>query len=351
MSELNINFAYLQSPPAGSAVIRTVPEDFQVQELLGYTPEGEGEHFYLYIRKTGENTDWVARQLANFCQVSPREISYAGKKDRHAVTEQWFCVRYPGKRELNWQLFNSPTIEVLQVARHPRKLRLGNLLGNRFRLRLRQVTDMSELMRRVEQVKQSGVPNYFGPQRFGHAYGNLDRGLALLRGEYKERQRQKKGLYISAVRSWLFNHLVSQRILEGLWDRLLPGDALMLSGSQSCFVCEQPDAATAERLNTGDVSLTAPLWGIGQPLCIGEARDWEQGHAAVFSEVCDLLEQIGLKQERRAMRLMPEALELTPVSDTECWLSFCLPSGAFATSVLRELSQVTELVQGQQDNE
>ncbi|MFW1676677.1 tRNA pseudouridine(13) synthase TruD [Pontibacter sp. JAM-7] len=351
MSELNTEFTFLHQPPQGRAAIRTQPDDFQVQEILGYSPEGEGEHFFLHIRKTGENTDWVARQLAQFCQVAPRDVSYAGKKDRHAVTEQWFCVRYPGKAELNWQLFGSDTIEILSVVRHPRKLRLGNLQGNRFQLRLRQVTDMAELRQRVELIRETGVPNYFGPQRFGRENGNLDRGLALLRGEFKERQRQKKGLYISAIRSWLFNRLVSQRIAGGYWHQLFAGEALMLAGSQSCFVLDQPDSATQQRLESGDVSLTAPLWGQGEPLCTDKARAWEQSQVAEYAEVAQLLEKVGLKKERRALCLRPQDLRLEPVAEDECWLKFSLPSGAFATSVLRELCQIDEPIRGMQDNE
>lgn len=347
MNTLPIDFAFLHGAPALSAVIRTQAEDFQVFENLGFTPEGEGEHVFLYIRKRGENTDWVARQLANFAQISPRDVSYAGKKDRHAVTEQWFCVKFPIKRNLNWKLFGGDSIQVLEAIRHPRKLRLGTLQGNRFKLKLRTVSDMAALQNRVELVKTTGVPNYFGSQRFGHDFGNLEKGIALLKGEFKERQRNKKGIYISAVRSWLFNQLLSMRIANGLWDTVQQGDALMIDGSQSCFVEEQLSEEQLseeleQRLNSQQIHLTGPMWGRGEILAQGAAAEWERATVAQWHWVAELLENIGLKQERRALRLCPQNISLEILSPEECWIEFELPAGAFATSVLRELCQLQE---------
>tara|TARA_Y100000782_G_scaffold38077_1_gene42493 strand:- start:12904 stop:13938 length:1035 start_codon:yes stop_codon:yes gene_type:complete len=337
VTNLPIDFTYLHDTPKCEALIRSCPEDFQVIEQLGFEPEGQGEHVFLYIRKRGENTDWVARQLANFAQISPRDVSYAGKKDRHAVTEQWFCVKFPIKRNLNWKLFGGDSVEVLKAVRHPRKLRLGTLKGNTFKLRLRQVSDMDELKARVELVSKTGVPNYFGEQRFGHDYGNLYKGISLLKGELQERQRNKKGIYISAVRSWLFNQLLSSRIKLELWNGLLDGDALMISGSQSCFVEEQADNELRERFSCGALTLTGPLWGRGDMMPTGVAEKWERDQLSVWSDISDLLENVSLKQERRALKLQPEDLSVESISDTECWLEFGLTSGSFATSVLREL--------------
>ena len=172
---------WLLGEPPSTAIIRSCPEDFQVFEQLPFEPDGEGEHLFLHIRKRGENTDWVARQLASFCQISPRDVGYAGKKDRHAVTEQWFSVRLPIGRTLNWSLFGGDSIDVLHSCRHSRKLRLGALSGNRFVIRLRDLTEPEAFVERVEKIRQ-GVPNFFGEQRFGNAGGNLDKGLALLEG-------------------------------------------------------------------------------------------------------------------------------------------------------------------------
>jgi len=328
---------WLLGEPPSTATLRSCPEDFQVFEQLPFEPDGEGEHLFLYIRKRGENTDWVARQLARFCQISPRDVGYAGKKDRHAVTEQWFSVRLPIGQTLNWSLFGGDSIEVLHSCRHSRKLRLGALSGNRFVIRLRDLTQPEAFVARVEQIR-TGVPNFFGEQRFGHGGGNLDKGLALLQGTLKERQRHKKGLYISALRSWLFNQVINARLRQGLWEQILPGDVLMLNGSQSCFVADgSPDLSA--RLQQGEVHLTGPMWGRGALMTQGEAAAFEQEALAQAETICKGLETLGLNQERRALRLIPKALAAQEASEGQWILEFELPAGAFATSVLRELCQ------------
>lgn len=335
------DFVWLHGQPEGTATIRTEPEDFQVVEQLPFEPDGEGEHYFVYIRKIGENTDWVARKLARFCHTTPREVGYAGKKDRHAITEQWFSVKVPIKREVDWSLFTSKTIQVLKAFRHGRKLRLGALDGNRFRLRLRNVSHPDELQKRVELIR-SGVPNYFGEQRFGNDWGNLHKGVALIAGELKERQRHKKGLYISAVRSWCFNQVVSARIAQGHWSTVQAGDAVMLNGSQSCFAVDsdQDVDQLQQRLEQLDIHITGPMWGRGEPLSQGEARVWEQLQLAPWQAVLEGLENLGLKQERRSLRLVPQNLQLSHEADDRWIVEFSLPAGSFATSVLRELCQV-----------
>ena len=335
-SELN----YLYGKPASSAVIRTQPDDFKVVESLSFEPEGSGDHVFLYIRKTGENTDWVARQLAHFCQVSPKEVGYAGKKDRHAVTDQWFSVHLPGRSPLTWSLFETDTIKVLKAVKHTRKLRLGSLTGNQFQIRLRQVTEAEALLSRVKQI-ENGVPNYFGEQRFGHHQGNLTKGAALIAGKLKERQRHKKGLYISAVRSFMFNQLVSQRIEQDLYAAPMAGDVLMINGSQSCFVYDPQDNTTQSRLLSGELHLTAAMWGRGRSICTDAAAEWEAEQLNPWQEQLEGLERLGLNQERRSARLLPSELMIEREADDQFMVSFGLPVGSFATSLLRELVQVS----------
>ncbi|MDY6891953.1 MAG: tRNA pseudouridine(13) synthase TruD [Pseudomonadota bacterium] len=326
---------WLLGEPPSMATLRSCPDDFQVYEQLPFEPDGAGEHLFLYVRKRGENTAWVARQLAAFCQISPHDVGYAGKKDRHAVAEQWFSLRLPSARTPDWSQFGGDSIEVLRSRRHSRKLRLGALSGNRFVIRLRQLTEPKAFLERVEQIRQ-GVPNLFGEQRFGHAGGNLDKGVALLEGRLHERQRHKRGLYISALRSWLFNQVIDARLRQGLWDQILPGDVLMLDGSQSCFVADDP-AALQARLERGELHLTGPLWGRGALLTQDQAAAFERATLAPAQALCQGLESLGLNQERRALRLIPKALAARELSEGQWLLEFELPSGAFATSVLREL--------------
>ena len=331
--------ACLLGRPTGTAVIRRFAEDFCVEEDLGFEPDGAGEHQFLFIRKTGENTDWVAQQLARFTQTHPRDIGYAGKKDRHAVTDQWFSVRLPLGVQLDWSAFETDSIKVLRQARHGRKLKTGVLNGNRFSLRLREVSHPDELQQRFAQLKASGVPNYFGDQRFGHHYGNISKGELLIAGQLRDKNRQKRGLYISALRSALFNQVVSARIQQGSFNKVAPGDVLMLNASQSCFVCSDVDADIQARLQQGDLHLTAPLWGQGGLMTQEAMAAFEQSVVSPWQDWCAGLEALGLKQERRAVRVLLQAPQLQQESDSTWRISFGLPAGAFATSLVRELCQ------------
>lgn len=331
--------AYLLGVPKGTAVIRRFAEDFCVEEDLGFEPDGAGEHQFLFIRKTGENTDWVAQQLARFTQTHPRDIGYAGKKDRHAVTAQWFSVRLPLGTQLDWSAFETDSIKVLRQARHSRKLKTGVLRGNRFSLCLRDVSHPDELQQRFNQLKISGVPNYFGEQRFGHHYGNISKGELLIAGQLRDKNRQKRGLYISALRSALFNQVVSARIQRGIFNKVALGDVLMLNASQSCFVCTDVEADSPLRLHQGELHLTAPLWGLGGLMTQGAQAAFEQSVVSPWQDWCVGLEALGLRQERRSARVLLQAPLLEQESDSIWRISFGLPAGAFATSLLRELCQ------------
>ena len=331
------SFAFLNGQPNVTATLRQYPEDFIVQEDLGYEPEGDGEHHYLFIRKIGENTDWVARQLANFCQVSPRDVAYAGKKDRHAMTQQWFSVHLPkSRRTINWALFGGDTIKVLRSEKGRRKIKLGNLKGNRFDITLRNVSNMDALLERVELLK-NGVPNYFGEQRFGQEFGNLFYGAAMLAGEHEERARHKRGLYISAIRSYLFNCTLSDRINQHRWSLPELGDVLIEDYTQRCQIFEQDNVEQLARFNALDLHLSAPMWGQSELYSKFAVAEHEQAVADRYPELSKGLEQLGLRQERRGVRLVPRDLEVTVRAEGECTLGFSLPSGSFATSILREL--------------
>ncbi|EPJ43830.1 MAG: tRNA pseudouridine synthase D [Osedax symbiont Rs1] len=335
MHQYPTDYQYLYAKPECSAVIRSSNQDFKVFEIPAFEPDGEGEHWYIKIRKDGENTDWVAKQLANFFAVGSKEIGYAGKKDRHAITEQWFSVCLPGIKAIDMDAFNTSSITVIEVRKHSRKLRTGALKGNRFELVLRQVSDDQELTKRLQLIEQ-GVPNYFGEQRFGFGGGNLTKGIALLKEQFKEKNRSKKGLYISAVRSWIFNHCLSNRITENLWATLIEGDVVMLDGSHSHFLADDLEQITS-RLLALDLHLTGPLWGRGRSIVAASAQQWEEAQLSTYTDITERLEYMGLKQERRSLRLMPKNLT-AKCTDPGTWLiSFELTSGSFATSVLREL--------------
>ena len=219
---------YAYGKPAASGRIKTHPDDFRVDELLAFTPSQDGEHVYLQIEKVGENTEYTARQLARFADVPSLDIGYAGLKDRQGRTRQWFSIRFPRNAEPDWSLFATPTVCIVQTARHRSKLKRGDLAGNRFDLTIRDLTGpLAEIDRRITLIAEGGVPNYFGPQRFGKGGGNLESARDLLFGTLKVRDRHLRGLYLSAARSELFNRILSLRVERGLWNRPTEGDWLM----------------------------------------------------------------------------------------------------------------------------
>ena len=331
---------YAFGPPQATGVIRQEPEDFWVDEMLGFEPDGEGEHWLLHLQKRNSNTAWVAQQLARLAGVRPRDVSYAGQKDRHAVTRQWFSVWLPGKEAPDWQQINSDEIQLLTASPHQRKLRTGALQGNRFQLRIRQLKcDRDELEDRLSRIAKEGVPNYFGDQRFGHDYGNLTQASRLFRGELRRLSRHKQGIYLSAARSQLFNQLLAARIERSCWNRALAGDQMMLQGSHSLFAIDEVNEEIEQRLDELDIHPTGPLWGRGRVSSSLQAAALENEVLAPFEEWRDGLEWKGLKQDRRALRVKVSKLSWQFVEDV-LEMAFELPAGSYATMVLRELLQV-----------
>lgn len=324
---------------AGRGRIRARDEDFIVEEELGFAPTGQGEHLFLKVRETGCNTDWVAGQLARWGGRPRNDVGYAGLKDRHAVTEQWFSVRFPGGRHPDPAQIAIDGVELLEAVPHNRKLKRGALQGNRFRLRVTALdADRPLLESRLAEIARRGVPNAFGPQRFGRDFGNLQIAADWFAGG-PEPHRQARGFALSAARSLIFNAVLAERIADGSWENAAPGDPVGLDGRGSWFIAEPGDAALADRLAALDVHPTGPLWGRGEPPGEGPGAALERQVAERFSEFADGLASAGLEQERRALRLRVRDLAWSVDGDV-LELAFGLPAGAYATAVLRELVDV-----------
>ena len=335
MENISEQPAYALGIPTCLGTIRATPEDFRVDEVLGFEPDGDGEHACLHIRKRGANTADVAQQLARLAGVRPMDVSYAGLKDRHAVTTQWFSVYLGNRPEPQWDQLESEAVQILTATRHGRKLRRGTLKGNRFTLRIRDLTgDATDLEQRLQSIATQGVPNYFGEQRFG--YDNLTRAAALFEGRIKVKDRNKRGLYLSAARSAIFNHLLSQRVAAGTWNRAQDGDVMMLDGSHSVFAVDRVDDEIIRRVHEQDIHPSGPLWGRGELRSEGQVKVLEQQCAQDYALFCDGLERAGMKQERRALRLPVRELTWRR-EEAGMELEFFLPAGSYATVVLREL--------------
>ncbi|MFE8073129.1 tRNA pseudouridine(13) synthase TruD [Marinobacteraceae bacterium S3BR75-40.1] len=303
--------------PVGSAQMRTSNEDFRVEELLPAPLEGQGDHLCLYLQKSGDNTEYVARQLARIAGLKPVDIGFCGLKDRHAITAQWFSLHRPKGDDAALVEAVSEHWSVLEYRRHHRKLRRGEHRANRFTLVLRELalTDREALEQRLQAVRDQGFPNYFGPQRFGFDGNNLDQAIQLdprkLRGRLG-----KRAMYLSAARAWLFNELLGERVANGTWLTRLDGDP-------------DPAQPTAAMLGDGGSSAEPPL------------KEDENALLEAHPHFKELLACTRTRPERRPTVIVPEGFEWQWLDDDALELRFGLPTGSFATSLLEELLEVT----------
>jgi tRNA pseudouridine13 synthase len=325
--------------------LRVSAEDFVVEEILGFAPDGDGEHQLLHVRKRDLNTIEVARALARHAGCPLRDVGYCGLKDRRAVATQWFSVL--AAREIDWSGFDDTHTQVLAACKHRRKLRRGSHQGNRFHLTVRELeTPLDMLERRLGQIRRCGVPNYFGEQRFGRNGRNLEEADKMFSQQVRVPDRHRRSLFLSAARSWIFNCVVSKRVVAKTWDKLLPGDVAGLDGSRSIFSVPHLDAELTRRTEEGDIHPTGPLVGQGELSTQGEPRAIEQEVLVNFADWCSGLEAAGMRQERRPVRLLVPDLswQLEP---TALEMTFTLPRGGFATSVLRECVSSTSRFQSE----
>ncbi|MFT5562330.1 MAG: tRNA pseudouridine13 synthase [Candidatus Azotimanducaceae bacterium] len=313
--------------PLGTGKIRLSVEDFRVTELYDFEPSGDGEHLLLWVKKTGANTGWVANQLASYFNLRHFDVSYCGKKDRHAITEQWFSCWLPGIKDPDLAGCQIEGVEIQKQIWHQRKLRRGDHTGNRFVLRIRDVVVDNEaaLVDRLNTIREQGFPNYFGQQRFGIDNQNLDRALELIADDEMQSRRKldrkQKDYYLSALRSWLFNQVLSDCVEAGDW---ADEDELWVYGLSPHRDIEIP-AVTAE-----------------------------------FASAAAFIEKMAIKAHRRSKRVIPGQLTWQLDRQDACddlgaehdqyqnqdqfqlTLSFDLPVGAYATTLLQECIDIED---------
>lgn len=321
---------------------RTYDEDFQVRELSNRALHEAGPHVYLYIEKQGTNTHWLARQLANHAKLDLNDVGYAGLKDRHGITRQWFSLPVKNTAPDLSELFKRDEFTLITQGYYPVKLKRGSHGGNNFKIVIRNITgDIDKLNQRLELIRQRGVPNYFGSQRFGRQYDNVTQALSFFNTGKRPRNRQKSSMYISAARSYLFNHMLAKRVNLQRWDLPMEGEVFGFAGSLRGFKQEGSDQEY-QRYREQDIHPTCALWGKGESVSEQGLQEVEQQAVNEYPDLADGLVKQGLKQERRACRLLLPDLFWQWQDEQTLVLQFNLASGYFATSVLRELGDIHE---------
>lgn len=314
----DLNFPHAGSVSGLTAIFRAEPADFVVEEVVEFAPSGVGEHLYLHIEKVGQNTLWVAKELAAHFGGTLTDVGYCGLKDRQAIARQWFSVRLPRGKEANLEQWHLSGVRLLSFGRHDRKLRPGEHVGNRFVIRLRQVEGEHEQLNQCfAQVSLQGVPNYFGEQRFGRGGSNLLQAQSMVDAHPSVWRQRKHQFALASIRAWLFNQVLAERVRQGTWCVCVDGD---------------PDSLP-----------TGPLWGRGRLTSSAALNELECQVTAAFPQWRNVLEHTGVSQQRRPLcLLLAEAEQWWEGSD--CLVSFLLPPGTFATSVIRELVSVRPAV-------
>lgn len=334
----------LQWPVSGgrrvaSAALKSDAADFRVTESLwpdlehqgGQVehPDGGGEHLCVRLEKTGDNTEFVARELAVMAGCRQHEVGFCGLKDRHAVTVQWFSLYLPGREAQDPELLAAIAARwpILASCRYPRKLRRGDHLSNRFDLVLRQVEgDRKALDQALDRLRRVGVPNYFGPQRFGHGGGNLDQAVRMDPASLNRkrgrggRNNRKNVLYFSAARSWLFNEVLAARVSDGNWDTVMDGEPLPQAGAP-----------------------TGPLWGDGGTTATGAQEILERAVVAATPELARLFDATRMAPERRSLVVRPDDLDWQWLDEQTLRLAFVLAPGQYATTVLSDVLELEDL--------
>ena len=334
---------YLHGGPLGHVGFKVEPEDFVVEELLGFEPSGVGEHCLVWVEKRDLDSNAAAARLADSLGLRRRLVSHCGLKDRNAVTRQWFSLHMPGQDSPEAEQMESDGLRVLKITRNTRKLRRGIHFGNRFTIRLRDPSfTMEDAAERWRLISNQGAPNFFGSQRFGNEGRNVEKALAMFRGDFTPADRLLRGILLSAARSQIFNAVVAARMEQGNWNRPLLGEVYGFPDNGTLLLIGNQRGDEAMRFHEGKVELTAPLWGVGELHSADEVRELESTVVSSFPELTAGLEAAELRQERRVIRLRPINPELRAREGGDLELRFDLPRGTYATTLLRELAVLVE---------
>lgn len=355
MSDILSPLAYLTGKPTAQGKLKVQPEHFQVFENLGFEFAGQGEHLMVRIRKTGENTAFVANELAKACGVKSKDVSWSGLKDRHAVTEQWLSVHLPKGETPDFSAFLAqyPQIEIIKTDRHNKKLRPGDHISNSFVVTMSEVTDVADVVRRLETIMETGVPNYFGSQRFGHKGNNLSEARRWGRNNVRTKDQNKRSLFLSSARSWIFNKIVSARIEQNIFTQVILGDIALsdvkmsdeetgVTNAKPILVTADNFASIGEAVANNDMQISAAMAGDNALPTHDDALLLEQPCLDSEPDLMALIRGNRMRHDRRSIALKAQDLTWSVEGDN-ITLSFSLDCGCFATSIVRELIEEIEV--------
>ena len=323
---------YPYGAPQIAAALKSTAADFEVEEILGFEPGGEGEHLFLWVEKCGLSTHELITRMAKDHDLPPNDFGYSGLKDKHALTRQWLSLHLPGKAAP----FDQPTGEgyrVLRQLRHHKKLRPGTHKFNRFRICLREIPEIPDAtLQQIDSVRTQGFANYFGHQRFGRKQDNVQQALAQL--GTRRLSRTRKSMLLSSLRSHLFNQILATRIELGHWQMPVEGDVFMLRGSHSIF-SDPLDAALLERFRQQDISNCASLYGSGRNLMVARSAEIEQQVFTENTDITNCLERHDSRLQMRPLRVAAEffSFDFDPAAGL-LRLDLSLPTGSYVTTML-----------------
>lgn len=336
MSTDTAELEYPYGTPQCFGQIKQQPEDFKVYEQLGFAFTGAGEHLFLYVQKSGLTTHQLVNLLAEETGVPARQIGYSGLKDKNAITQQWLSIQLPGCKQIP-TITQTEQFQILQSHWHDKKLRVGVHKSNRFEIIIRNIKgSVDNISSVVRQIEASGFANYFGQQRFGAQLDNVEQAIKVLNNRHKCKRlsRTKKGLYLSALRSELFNQILRQRVKQGIWQQPVDGDAFMLSGSQSVFV-EPISDEIRQRYKEFDIQSGISLFGTGESRLSKQAFDIENEIFTANPEICGTLISQKMKRSFRANRMITRNLKVEYLPEQgEMHMQVELDKGAYLTTLL-----------------
>lgn len=344
MGPIQFDLPYISEEIKGiGGNIKKTPEDFVVEEIPVYQPEGEGEHLFVHITKKGITTKEVQKALAGIYHVNTRDVNFAGIKDKQAIASQYFSVWLKNKenKELAYKLEEELPLKINSLTYHRKKIKQGHLLANAFNIKISQPEyspeqAITQIQHIIDIIHRKGLPNFYGQQRFGIEGDNAQKGYEILTGKRKEKNKWFRRFLLSAYQSHLFNHYLVLRINQGLYEKIMEGDIAKKHDTGGLFVVENK-IEEQKRLENKEICYTGPIFGKKMKATKGEAAQLEEKILADNHVAWEDLLQAKLNGTRRQGIIIP--VIQANKEEEGIRLRFTLPKGAYATIVLREFTK------------